>query len=106
VALCEHVFVLETSDAEMVRVSLRFLRQCHGVPDDRVTLAINCYLDNGLDLGEIEDWWLKTLELPRSSLRRSHIGMARRSRGASRNVLVHGTARITVCSTATGGLIS
>ena len=88
------------SDAEMVRVFLRFLRQCYGVTDGRVTPAINCYVNNGLELGEIEDWWLETLELPRSSLRRSHIGTPRRSRGASRSVLVHGTARVTVCSTA------
>ena len=88
------------SDAAMVRLFVRFLRRCYAVSDDRMTLTISCYLGNGLELGEIESWWLDTLELPRPSLRRSHVGTAKPKRSASRSVLVHGPARVTVCSTA------
>jgi hypothetical protein len=88
------------SDPDMLRVFLDFLRRCYDVTDDRVALSINCYLNNGLELRQIEGWWLETLQLPRSALRCSHVGTPSPTRGRSRNVLLHGTARITVCSTA------
>ena len=90
---------LTNSDPDMIRLFLAFLRRYYGVTHDRVALSINCYLNNGLELEEVENWWLDQLGLPRSSLRRSHVGTPRPARRSSHTVLVHGTARLTVCST-------
>ena len=51
----------------MVRLFLRFLRECYDVGDERVTLSDNVHLGNGLTLGEIEAWWLQLLHLPSSA---------------------------------------
>src|SRR5215211_7678112 len=50
--------ILTNSDADMLGVFVRFLRECYAVPNDRVTLSVNCYLTNDLSLEEIERWWL------------------------------------------------
>jgi hypothetical protein len=36
------------SDPHMMTLFLRFLRDCYGVTDDRVALAVNCHVNNGL----------------------------------------------------------
>ena len=87
------------SDPDMVDVFLHFLRRCYGVSDQRVALTINVHLGNGLTLEEIEEWWLRRLSLPRSSLRRSMVNRPSRASQRKRRTLVYGTARITVSST-------
>ena len=64
--------VFTNSDPEMLRAFLRFLRFLRGpceVSDERIGLSINCHLNNGLSLAEIEAWWLAELGLPASALR-------------------------------------
>ena len=60
-----NVVALTNSDPEMLRAFLSFLRGPGGVQDERIALAVNCHLNNGLSLAEIEAWWLATLGLPR-----------------------------------------
>ena len=76
------------------------MRQCYAVPPERITLSVNCFLNNGLELAEIEKWWLDRLGLPAVSLRRSTVNNPSRASRWRRNVLVYGTARVTVHSTA------
>jgi hypothetical protein len=83
----------------MMRLFLPFLRECCSVGDDRIRLSINCFLGNGQTLGEIEAWWLKELELPRESLRKSIVNRPSRASKGVHRPLVHGTARLTVHST-------
>ena len=87
------------ADVEMHRYFLRFLRECYGVPHGRVRLAVNCFLGNGLELAEIEAWWLDRLALPRSSLRAATVNRVPSSSKRSRRTLLYGTARISVNST-------
>lgn len=56
------------SDPDMTRTCVRFLRRCYAVPPERLRLTLNVHLNNGLELPEIEDWWLGQLNLPRRSL--------------------------------------
>lgn len=58
------------SDLHMVRYFLGFLRQCFELGDDEITMRLNVYLGNGLDISEIEQHWLDGLELSRSCLRK------------------------------------
>ncbi len=48
--------VLVNTDVAMHRAFLRFLRDCCDVADERITLRVNCHLNNGLSLEEIEAW--------------------------------------------------
>jgi transcriptional regulator with XRE-family HTH domain len=61
--------IFVNSDLNMVRLFLRFLRECYGVVDDRVALSVNCYETNGMTAGEITAWWLSALGLPDSCAR-------------------------------------
>jgi transcriptional regulator with XRE-family HTH domain len=90
--------VFTNSDVEMHRVFLRFLRWC-GVADEKVVLTVNCHLNNGLTLKEIEAWWLDELGLPAGCLRAATVNRPSSASRWRRNVLVHGTACLRVDST-------
>ena len=57
------------SDSDMISFFLRFLRECFQISDDEVTLYFNCYLNNGLSLKQIQQFWLDKLKLPSDCLR-------------------------------------
>jgi hypothetical protein len=88
------------SDLGMVELFVRFLRECYDVPNDRILLTCNCFTDNGLNLEEIESWWLDQLGLDRRSLRRSTVNTPSRASRGKHRVLLYGTAKVTVHSTA------
>jgi transposase-like protein len=88
------------SDPHMMVLFLRFLRDCYGVTVDRVALAVNCHVDNGLSAPEIVQWWLDRLGLPASCARAPTVNRpSPSSRGRRGHVLPHGTARLVVYST-------
>lgn len=58
------------SDVFMVKYFLNFLRKHFGCKDEKISIFINAYLNNGISLGEIEEYWLNNLKLPRSCLRK------------------------------------
>ena len=60
------------SELPMVRMFLRFLRECFGVPDEKIAITLNCYTDVR-SLEEIETFWLEGLGLPRSCLRKATV---------------------------------
>ena len=90
---------LTNSDPDMLAFFVRFLRSCYGVSPERIALAVNCHLNNGLALAEIERWWLRRLDLPETSLRKATVNTASSASRWRRNVLLYGTARVTVHST-------
>jgi len=81
------------------RAFLGFLRECYRVSDEQITLRVNCHLNNGLSLAEIEHWWLKELGLPHGSARTATVNRASSASRWRRNVLVYGTASTCVHST-------
>jgi hypothetical protein len=91
--------ILTNSDPDLLRMFVRFLRSCYGVPDEKIALSVNCHLGNGLTLDEIEGWWLGRLELPPSSLRKAIVNRPSSASARRRgHVLEYGTARVSVCS--------
>ena len=60
---------LTNADADLVDLFLRFLRSYYAVTNDRVTLSINCFLQNGLSIEAIQEWWIERLDLPAFCLR-------------------------------------
>jgi hypothetical protein len=74
---------LTNSDADLVALFVRFLTQCHDVQPERITLTVNCHLNNGLELEEIEAWWLSHTGLPAESLRKAAVNRVSRLSMAS-----------------------
>ena len=95
-----NVAALTNSDADMLAIFVRFLHECYGVPFERMCFSVNCHLNNGLTLGEIESWWLHRLALPTECLRKAVVNRPSRASNGRHNVLLYGTARVVVNSTA------
>lgn len=91
---------LTNSDADMLALFVRFLRESYGFAAQRMSLTVNCHLNNGLTLGEIEAWWLERTGLPPECLRKAAVNRPSPASRWRRNVHVHGTARVAVHSTA------
>lgn len=84
------------TDADMMCLFVRFLRECYTVPDEKVQLSLNVHLDNGLTIEEIENHWLEKLDLPKSCLRGHTVKRNTTSRKAKHP---YGVCRISVSST-------
>lgn len=87
------------SDVDMQRCFVRFLKECYVIAPEDVRIAVNCHLGNGIDLGDIEAWWLQALALPVSSLRAASVNAPSRASRTRRNTLIYGTAKVVVNST-------
>ena len=57
----------------MLSFFIGFLRKFFIVKDDEFSVVICCYLNNGLTLDQIQDYWLKILNLPMSCLRKATV---------------------------------
>ncbi len=75
------------SDPDMLRLFVRFLRECYAVEDERLTFAVNVHLGNGLSLADIEAWWLARLDLPPTCLRTASVNRPSKASRWRRNVL-------------------
>ena len=92
--------VLTNADADLVDVFVRFLPSYYAVTDDRVTLSINCFLQNGLTIEAIQDWWIERLDLPAFCLRTPSVNrLSSASKRLKGHILPYGTAKICVHST-------
>jgi hypothetical protein len=88
------------ADADLVAVFLRFLRTRYAITDDRVTFSVNCFLENGLTVEAIQNWWLDRLELPAFCLRTPAVNrVSTASKRLKGHILPYGTARLVVHST-------
>jgi transcriptional regulator with XRE-family HTH domain len=87
------------ADPDMLWVFRDFLGRCYDVADDQVALTVNVHLGNGLDLAEIEAWWLDRLALPPTCLRQAIVNRPSRASQRKRRTLAYGTVRLTVSST-------
>ena len=86
------------SDPNMHRVFLKFLKQCCGVKDEQITIAINCYNDHH-SVEDIEAYWIEKLGLPTSCLRKTTVNNRPVSSRKLGRKLRYGTCNIKVCST-------
>lgn len=88
------------SDPAMIRYFIEFLRLCFQVPEAKIRVTCNLFADHLDRQRQVEDHWLETLRLPRSSLRKSTVNhYSKYSRKKRRNKLPYGTCRISVCDT-------
>jgi hypothetical protein len=91
---------ISNSDPEVLKLFMRFLRECLDVPNARVSVTCNLFADHVDRQVEIEDFWLDELELPRERLCKSFVNVySKYSQKKRQNKLPYGTTRITVHST-------
>ena len=88
------------SDVDMMRVFVRFLRECYGVESEVLCFSVNCFLGNGLTLEEIEGFWLRSLDLPESCLRKATVNRPSSASRRTGRTLLYGTGRLVLHSTA------
>ena len=88
------------SDRAMVSFFWRFLRHNFVFDRARVRVRLNVYLNNGLSLEEIEDWWNEGLRLPRVCFC-GHVTdhYPTSSSGKKRNKLPHGVCTLRLYDT-------
>jgi hypothetical protein len=85
----------------MVRFFVDFLRGELAVPDAAFRIDCNLFADHAERQREIEEFWLDTLDLPRSCLRKSTVNVySKYSEKKRQNKLPYGTVRVCVHSTA------
>lgn len=99
-AKSRNTLMLANSDPQLLRMYVRFLRESLRVESEAITLRLNVYLDNDLPLGEIEEYWLSLLQLPKSALRAHTIDhLPTSSSGRKPNKLRYGVCSVKVNST-------
>ncbi len=87
--------VFSNSDLCMVRFFKHFLTSCFDFDPLRLSLRLNVYTGNGVSLREIENEWLRSLELPRTSLRRHTVNhMPTSSSGLKKDRLPYGVCTL------------
>jgi DNA-binding MarR family transcriptional regulator len=85
------------SDPAMMAFFIGFLRRYFELPDDAMSVACNLFSDHEERQRQIEDFWLATLDVPRSRLTKTMVNKYSRSSKRTRmNKLPYGTCRLTV----------
>lgn len=87
------------SDADMMVLFVRFMRESLQVPDNRLKVRINVYLGNGLSPEEIIDYWLNLLDLTEDHLNKSRFNAQPKSSKQTKRNLVYGTCELYMSST-------
>ncbi len=90
---------IANSDPGLLMFYLKFLRESLQVDDNLITIRITCYLGNGLELVEIENYWLNAFNLPRSCLSKSTMNIQPVSSQQKGRKLKYGVCNLTVYST-------
>ncbi len=95
-----NVAQLTNADPEVVRLFVEFLRREFDVPDEHIAVTCNLFADHLSRQHAVEQFWLDTLDLPLSSLRKSIVNVySKYSQKKRRNRLPYGTCRVTVART-------
>lgn len=87
------------SDAAMMQFYIRFLRESMNVADEDIKLQVNCYLENGLTLEQIEQYWLDLLGLQPDCLRKPNLHNRPKSSKQQGRILLYGTLKLYIGST-------
>jgi hypothetical protein len=91
---------MANSDPELLATFVRFLRRHFDVRDDQMTIFCNLFADHVERQTDIENFWLATLGLPRSQLRKSIVNVySKHSQKKRQNKLPYGTCKLVVHST-------
>lgn len=57
----------------MLKIFINFLRKLFLVPNEKITIYINCFTNNSNDWNMIKNYWLENLKVPKTCLRKPTI---------------------------------
>jgi hypothetical protein len=99
---CRGSVRLANSDPALLKLFMRFLRECYCAPIERVSITCNLFADHLAQQREIEQFWLDTLSLPGTCLRPSIVNVySKYSQKKRRNKLPYGTCKLVYNDTRT-----
>ena len=84
----------------MLAIFVRFLHECYDVPTRGCASASTATSTTGSHWTRSRRWWLNRLALPTECLRKAVVNRPSRASHGRHNVLLYGTARVVVNSTA------
>jgi transposase-like protein len=88
------------SDPEMARLFVTFLLSYFDLEPPDIRITCNLFADHACRQLEIEQFWLTTLGLPKSSLRKSVVNVySKHSKRKRMNKLLYGTCQVVVSRT-------
>jgi hypothetical protein len=88
---------MTNSDPEVLRFFAKFLRRYFAVPDEQFSVRCNLFADHLARQQEVEWFWLDTLSLQHSCLRKSIVNVySKHSQKKRRNMLPYGTCQVSV----------
>ena len=91
---------IANSDSAVIALFARFLRHYFAAPEAALRVACNLFADHEERQREIEDFWLRTVDVPRACLTKSSINTYSRASKRKRiGRLPYGTCRLTFHST-------
>ena len=91
---------ITNSDPALLVFFAGFLRRHFGVPSESMLVRCNLFADHADRQREIEEYWLRQLDLPPASLRRSTVNTySKYSQKKRINKLPYGTTALSVHST-------
>ncbi|HEY2372699.1 MAG TPA: hypothetical protein VGH82_09115 [Gaiellaceae bacterium] len=91
---------LTNADPALLAFFGDFLRKCFHVDDTSMSVYCNLFADHIERQREIESFWLETLGLPQSALRKSMVNVySKYSQKKRQNKLPYGTCRLVIYST-------
>jgi hypothetical protein len=92
---------LANSDPDLLRLFVTFLRSCYDADVARIAVSCNLFADHLERQREIEQFWLWTLGLPQSCLRKSIVNTySKYSQKKRKNRLPYGTCKVSYSDTA------
>jgi hypothetical protein len=99
---CRNAVRIANSDPQILRLFVRFLRECCDARVDRIAATCNLFADHIYRQREIEEFWLDKLGLPRRCLRPSIVNVySKYSQKKRKNKLPYGTCKLVYSDTAT-----
>jgi len=90
---------LANSDPDMISFFAKFLRESLHVSDEKININIACYTNNGVSVGEIENYWLSLLTLQRPCLKKTIVNTPPISSKQRGRKLLYGVCTLSVYST-------
>ena len=95
-----HTVALSNSDPELLSFFAAFLREHFAVGDEAMTIYCHLFADHIEHQRSIEEFWLRSIGLPRSSLRKSMVNSYSKYSAKKRaNKLPYGTCKLVVHNT-------
>jgi transposase-like protein len=89
---------ISNTDPNLLKMFLRFLKTYF--PNEKITVRVQCFTNNGLSVNDIEQYWSDTLDIPRASFRKGTINIVSKASKNKRptNILPYGTLTVKVYS--------